>query len=236
MLRAVARAAPDGTILVRVHTFSGHAGACASLEALLSYSACRGTGYAQGVLMRKSPLVLTLSLILAACGSQPMTHSGDGTPGADHPNTPLSGLGVKAGSTRHVTTTPVGDVTPLFGEQARPAPYAHMVPLSPSEMRALLPSRRGDSLSAQAVSPAATATNRTVRVYYSDPLPTSSSYRDGGSFHAIMLRNLLASTATSRSSASRSRSTWRATPAAACGPSTSARSSTRAFPRAFSRM
>lgn len=122
--------------------------------------------------LRLTPMMLTLSLVLAACGGSPGSTV---TTGATSPyGSPL-------------VTAQVGDVQGLFSDAKAPRPYGRMVPLDPSQLRPPLP----DTPEAARLSPQATAPVRTVRVYYSDPLPASSPYRDGGSFHALMLKNLL---------------------------------------------
>ena len=122
--------------------------------------------------LRLTPMMLTLSLVLAACGGPSPAVTAEV---ARSPGTPLT------------PSTPVADVEGLFGENLTPSPYGNMVPLDPSQLRAPLP----DVPESTGVTPQTTVPVRTVRVYYSDPLPASSPYRDGGSFHALMLRNLL---------------------------------------------
>ena len=123
--------------------------------------------------LRLTPVMLTLSLVLAACGgsSGPTVATGAANPYGS----PL------------LVTSQVGDVQGLFGDAATPRPYGNMVPLDPSQLLPPLP----DTPEAAKLAPQTTAPIRTVRVYYSDPLPASSPYRDGGSFHALMLKNLL---------------------------------------------
>ncbi|TDE85811.1 MULTISPECIES: polysaccharide deacetylase family protein [Deinococcus] len=110
-------------------------------------------------------LTVTLGLTLSACGG-----SGD-TPPATSADTRV---------------TPLPGAVQLDWHRQVPLPFAHRQPIDPAQ---LLP-----PLADLALETPETLTNaprRTVRVYYSDPLPASSPYRDGGSFHALMLRNLL---------------------------------------------
>lgn len=120
-------------------------------------------------------LLLTLSLILASCGGQ-TAQTGDAAPGGTTAAVGSALVGARS-----------GDVQPMFDQPNVPAPYSQMVPIDPAQLRSPLP----DTPEPQHLASQATAPTRTVRVYYSDPLPTSSPYRDGGSFHAIMLKNLL---------------------------------------------
>ena len=124
--------------------------------------------------MKRASTLILLGLLLSACGSQTSTQqSAPGSPLAQAPLPP---------------SAPVGDTSQLFGDQNMPAPYADRVPAQPSDLLPALPANTPVTPLPTITQAAAT---KTVRVYYSDPLPTSSPYRDGGSFHAIMLANLL---------------------------------------------
>ncbi len=130
--------------------------------------------------IRSTALLLSLSLILAACGGQTSTTQSGQT------GQPSSSTAIQPNGTP-LAASQSGDTQTMFDTHATPAPYARMVPIDPSELRPPLP----DTPETLSVRPQATAPTKTVRVYYSDPLPTSSPYRDGGSFHAIMLKNLI---------------------------------------------
>ena len=116
-----------------------------------------------------------LSAALAACGSSEPGRSAAG-PAAATGSTPRPAQ----------TVSPVGDVTSLETGHTHPKPYAGRVPVQPGQLRAPLPDLP------EAPLPLGTqAASKVVRIFYSDPLPLSSPYRDGGSFHATMLQNLL---------------------------------------------
>ncbi|OLV17391.1 DUF2334 domain-containing protein [Deinococcus marmoris] len=120
--------------------------------------------------------ILSLSLILGACGSSPSSLG----------STPQTG-GTDPAPTQAQQAQPVGgDMTPLFGDHGMPAPYKDRIPAQPSDLWAPLPDQ---PVGTQSLRPQ--ATDKTVRVYYSNPLPASSAYRDGGAFHAILMANLL---------------------------------------------
>lgn len=120
-----------------------------------------------------SVILLSLSLVLAACGSS-------STSGTGRTDTTTGGQPVQA-------SQPVADTQALFERHVTPVPYRGMQPIDPAQLRPPVP----DAPETLPLHTQATAPTRTVRVYYSDPLPASSPYRDGGSFHAVMLRNLL---------------------------------------------
>ncbi|QFP77487.1 DUF2334 domain-containing protein [Deinococcus sp. AJ005] len=118
-------------------------------------------------------LMLSLTLALGACGAPPAG------PGAADPGQP---------PTSPAQPQPVtGDVTPLFGGHAHPELFRDRVAALASDLWPSLP----DQAAAPQDGGGPASSIKTVRVYYSDPLPTTYPYRDGGSFHAIMLANLL---------------------------------------------
>ena len=124
--------------------------------------------------MKHASTFVLLGLLLSACGSQTSTSQ----TATLQPNI----------SVALPPSAPVGDTSQMFGDQNLPAPYADRIPAQPSDLLPALPATT--PVTPLPITTQAAAT-KTVRVYYSDPLPTSSPYRDGGSFHAIMLANLL---------------------------------------------
>ena len=125
--------------------------------------------------MKRLTVLLGLSAALSACGPQPSSTESAGTGGLPSPSVALFPALI------------TGDVQPMFQNHTAPRPFPGMVPIDPVRLRPALPDRPEPT----PLAPQSTAPLKTVRVYYSDPLPASSPYRDGGSFHALMLRNLL---------------------------------------------
>ncbi|WP_169316604.1 DUF2334 domain-containing protein [Deinococcus peraridilitoris] len=77
---------------------------------------------------------------------------------------------------------------PTFKHTPR-KPFSNARPARPDELRPAIPDGPPPSLQLQ--SQALSASSGTINVFYSDPLPASSPYRDGGRVHAIHLANLL---------------------------------------------
>ncbi|WP_424950250.1 DUF2334 domain-containing protein [Deinococcus sp.] len=133
-------------------------------------------------MQKLAPALLTLSLVLAACGNQT---AGTGIDSAQIGSAQTT-TDTQSGSTL-MAVSQSGDAQSMFGKNVTPPPYRNMVPIDPALLQPPLP----DTPENIGLRPQATAPVKTVRVYYSDPLPTTSPYRDGGSFHAVLLKNLL---------------------------------------------
>ena len=102
----------------------------------------------------------------------------------------LLGLGLAsaapvAAKTPPAAATPTGDPAALFNTYRVSPPYRDRLKARPDQLWPAVPDVAEPAFAAPA------GPLKTVRVYYSDPLPTSSKFRDGGSFHAILLTNLL---------------------------------------------
>ena len=102
----------------------------------------------------------------------------------------LLGLGLSGaafGSAGKPAPLPAPDSNPaaLFNTYKVSPPYLKRIEARPDQLWPAVP----DVAETAPVEP--DGPSKTVRVYYSDPLPESSEYRDGGSFHAVLLANLL---------------------------------------------